>query len=116
MHELSLARELVRLVDEQCEQHGYQQVLCIHLKLDAFSCAAPEALGFAFESLRTGKLATARLDIRQADAEGHCSICGCRAMLDEAYAACSRCGGIMLPAQAGVMRAGDIRVTELEVI
>jgi len=121
MHELSLARELVWLVEEQCEAHGYQQVLRIQLQLDAFSCAAPEALDFAFESLRRGRLARARLDIRQADAAGQCSICRYRAMLEKAYADCPRCGGMMLPEQSdvtegGAMRGGDMRVTELEVI
>jgi len=116
MHELSLARELVRLVDEQCDAHGYRQVLCIHLQLDAFSCAAPEALGFAFESLRSDRLADARLEIRQTESEGHCSICGHRTLLHEAYAACARCGGMMLPERADKMRAGDIRITELEVV
>ena len=121
MHEVSLARELVRLVEEQCEAHGYQQVLRIQLQLDAFSCAAPEALDFAFESLRRGRLARARLDIRQTVAAGQCSICRYSAMLEKAYADCPRCGGIMLPehaevAQDGAMRSGDIRVTELEVI
>ncbi|MDQ6965951.1 MAG: hydrogenase maturation nickel metallochaperone HypA [Mariprofundaceae bacterium] len=116
MHELSLAKELVRLVDMQCDEHGYRHVLCIHLQLDAYSCAAPEALSFAFASLRAGRLAEARLDIHQAESPGYCSICGYRTMLDQAYAACARCGGIMLPEKAGEMRTGEIRVTELEVI
>jgi len=131
MHEMSLARELVRLVDEQCEAHGYRQVLCIHLQLDAYSCAAPEAISFAFESARYGRLAEARLEIERVESVGCCSICSYRAVLNEAYAACPRCGGMMMPLQAGgqrsaslrsdslqtsAMQAGDIRVTGLEVI
>jgi hydrogenase nickel incorporation protein HypA/HybF len=111
MHELSLARELVRLVDQQCDLHGYRQVKQIHLQLGAFSCVAPEALCFAFDSVRYGRLEQTRLQIRQVETRGGCTVCGYQAMLNEAYAACARCGGMMMPQEVD-----EMRVTELEVI
>jgi len=111
MHEMSLARELVRLVGQQCDQQGYRQVKKIHLQLGPFSCVAPEALNFAFDSMRTGRFENTRLEIRRIEANGSCGVCGYQESLCEAYAACAHCGGIMLPDNAD-----EMRITELEVI
>jgi len=111
MHEMSLAREMVRLVEQQCDQHGYRQVKKIYLQLGAFSCVVPEALSFAFDSMRTGRFEDTQLKIRQVEANGSCGVCGYQESQGEAYAACVRCGGIMLP-----NNADEMRITELEVV
>jgi hydrogenase nickel incorporation protein HypA/HybF len=111
MHEMSLAREMVRLVEQQCDQHGYRQVKKIHLQLGAFSCVAPEALCFAFDSMRIGRFEDTKLKIRQVEVNGNCGVCGYQEMLSEAYAACARCGGVMMP-----NNTDEMRITELEVI
>lgn len=111
MHEMSLARELVRLVEQQCDQHGYRQVEKIHLQLGAFSCVAPEAMHFAFASMRMGRLDHTQLEIRQVESNCGCGVCGYQETLGEAYAACARCGGVMMP-----NNFDEMRITELEVI
>ncbi len=116
MHEMSLARELVRLVELQCDLHGYLQVKEIHLQLGAYSCVAPEALSFAFDSVRSGRLENTQLRIRRAESRSSCSICGYQEKLSEAYVACVRCGGIMAPQDPDEMQTGEMRVTQLEVI
>ncbi len=116
MHEMSLARELARLVEQQCDQYGYRQVKEIHLQLGAFSCVAPEALNFAFDSVRSGRLEKTQLKVCQVETRGRCSLCGYQQMLNEAYAPCSQCGGIMMSQEINGLRAGEMRITELEVI
>jgi hydrogenase nickel incorporation protein HypA/HybF len=116
MHEVSLVRELVRLVELQCDQHGYRQVKEIHLQLGVYSCVAPEALRFAFDSVRSGRLENTQLKIRQVESRSSCSICGYQEKLSEAYVACARCGGMMMPQEFEGMQPGEMRVTQLEVI
>lgn len=111
MHEVSLVRELNRLVEHEAAVRHFSKVERVHVALGAHACVSEQSLRFAFESLRGGVLAEAELAVRLVQAKGECRACGARAVMTERIGTCAACGGVMLP-QGG----DEMRITELEVI
>ena len=111
MHELSLVREMKRLVELQAEQQQFSRVKSIHIELGSNACVSRDSLEFAFESVRFGLLEGTTLAIHTVLAKGCCSACGLSTVMSERVAACLACGGLML-AEGG----DDMRITELEVV
>ncbi len=111
MHEVSLVREMKRLVEQQAADGQFSRVKCIHLELGSNACVSRDSLEFAFESVRSGLLAGTNLAIHTVLAKGSCSACGLSAVMSERVAECAACGGLML-AEGG----DEMRITELEVV
>jgi len=111
MHELSLAREMVRIVEQMAEQEHFSKVERIHLALGALSCVSDESLRFAFDAVRTPLVGEAELAIEKVPASAQCSSCGRIAPIWQRLQRCEGCGGEML-----ALTGGDaMRITDLEV-
>lgn len=64
MHELSLAAELLTLIEPAAQRHGARRVASVRLELGAAACVEDDALAFAFDAVTRGSCAEgARLDI-----------------------------------------------------
>lgn len=112
MHELSLAREIVRLTEQAAEAQHFTQVKRIHLQLGALSCAQPEALDFAFMACRQGELlGGAELAIARRPALGRCPDCGGTTEMWSRLDGCAHCHGGALLADGG----DELKIIELEV-
>lgn len=112
VHELSLAREIVRLTEAAAKTERFSCVTRIHLQLGALSCAQPEALDFAFAACRQGSLlGEAELDIARSPALGRCPDCGGTTEMWSRLDGCAHCHGTALLADGG----DELRITELEV-
>ncbi len=111
MHEVSLVRELKRLVEQQAAASRFSRVKCIHIELGSNACVSKDSLAFAFEAVRSGLLENTRLDIHMVLAKGQCSACGLQAVMHERLSDCVACGGLVL-AEGG----DEMRITELEVV
>lgn len=112
MHELSLATEMVRLIEAQSQSADFSRVKRIHLALGAFSCVSDEAFRFAFDSLRNGMLADTELVIDKQAVTAHCLNCGHEQAMMYRLQPCEQCGGDIHAETA----ADELRITELEVI
>jgi len=112
VHELSLATEMVRIIEMQSVSQSFDRVRRIHLTLGAFSCVSDEALRFAFDSLRTPLLVDAELCIEKESATAQCSNCGHSQEMLHRLQPCEQCG-IDLHADTG---GDELRIRELEVI
>ncbi len=111
MHEVSLVREMKRLVEHEAELRQFSRVKSIHIELGSNACVSQDALRFAFESVRSGLLEDTNLDIHTILAKGCCRGCGLSAMMTEHIGVCAACGALILAA------GGDeMRITELEVV
>lgn len=94
MHELSLARAVLKIVEEERADQGFDKVVRLHLALGAFSHVAPEALTTALESVVQGSPAQgAKLDIEIIPAQGACGTCGFKGVLLQRWDPCPECGG-----------------------
>lgn len=111
MHELSLAREMVRIIEAQSVSRDFTQVKRIHLRIGPFSCVSDESLRFAFESLRRPLLAGAELCIEKESLSAQCSNCGHEQRMDQRLQPCEECGEDVRADAAG----DELRITDLEV-
>jgi len=111
MHELSLASEMVRIVQEQSVSQKFSEVKRIHLLLGSLSCVSDEAFRFAFDAVRTPLLEEAELRIEKIPATGQCTGCGACAKMWHRLERCESCGAEMLLSDGG----DEIRIRELEV-
>lgn len=112
MHELAIAREIVRIATEAAAREGSAQVLTVSVEVGALSGVLPEAMELCFEACARGtSLETARLEIRRVEGQGTCLVCGKEFDLPALLSPCPGCGGYAVRATGGQ----ELRVTSLEV-
>jgi hydrogenase nickel incorporation protein HypA/HybF len=92
MHELSIARAVVRIAEEHAEG---RPVTAIWLRVGHLRQVVPPALDFAFEVAARDTLASgARLHIEHVPATGDCNDCGDRTELGELPLRCATCSSL----------------------
>jgi len=112
MHELSIAMNIIDLVQEEAERLGNRRVSAIHLKLGQFSGIVKEALLNSYElACEQTPLHGARLVIEDVPIAIHCATCGARRPVHSAQLlCCAECG---TPAYE-LIEGKEIEVTALE--
>ncbi|WP_343079884.1 hydrogenase maturation nickel metallochaperone HypA [Ostreiculturibacter nitratireducens] len=112
MHELSLARAIREIVEDEARARGFRRVLRLRLEIGAFAAVEKSALAFAFEAAMQGSPAEgAELEIIDLPGRAHCYDCGEEVELAGRLAPCPRCGGERLRPTGG----DEMRVKDMEV-
>lgn len=112
MHELSIAMNIIDLVEEESERLGGRQVSAIHLKLGQFSGVVKEALLNSYElACEQSTLHGTRLVIEEVPIAIHCATCGARRPVHSPQLlCCAECG---TPAFE-IIEGKEIEVSALE--
>lgn len=111
MHEISLAREILRILQEQARMQGFERIHRVHVELGPLSCIDSEALNFAFEAVTVGTLAQgACLELHRPPARGACRRCGHGYTMESLVTPCPRCDG-----PGRILSGLEMRVLDLEV-
>jgi len=99
MHEASLARRLVEIVDDVAGGRP-GRIETLHVRVGAFQSVVPDALRFAFEALRTGTRADgAELALTIEPLTVRCEACGIQPVAPDVFVPfCPRCGAVADPA------------------
>jgi hydrogenase nickel incorporation protein HypA/HybF len=93
MHELSLARALVRQIEGLARQHSARRIVSIRVQVGEFSGVEPELLSSAFEEASsTGACATAELVIERTQLRALCEACGNEFQILDFKFVCPGCG------------------------
>ena len=112
MHELSLCRSLVGMIEDQAAVHQYNRVRTVHLELGTLCCVEAEALRFSFDAVTRGTLAEgATLDITETRPGAWCRPCGHSVSVARRSDPCPACGGYKLTLSGG----DELRLKQLEV-
>lgn len=112
MHEMSLSRNMVGIIESQAARHGFARVSRVRLEIGALSCVEPEALGFCFDAITRGTRAEgATLEILDIPGLAWCRDCDVAVPIGQLGEPCPRCRGYRLRIQAG----NEIRIKDLEV-
>jgi hydrogenase nickel incorporation protein HypA/HybF len=91
MHELSIAEELLDIIEKRAGQEGIQKVDRINLRIGELSGVFPDSLEFAFEVLSKGKITEgAYLDVEMSAVKVRCALCGKYVISGEE--SCPSCG------------------------
>ena len=102
MHELSLTRSIVDLVEREAEKQGFERALEIRLKLGEYSGVVPEYILdlFPYASKDTAAEGAA-LVFDSVPASFRCNGCGYEGPVDRKLACCPDCRGTALTMTGG---------------
>lgn len=113
MHELSLAREIVNIVEAERERHGFHAVRVVRVRAGALSGIDPASLELAWEVARQGTgAADSRIELDVQEGVLVCRQCGARTPAEKMPAACPVCGSNELRLEGA---STGLEVTSLEV-
>jgi len=102
MHELSIAMNIIDIVEEEMNKYHATNVGKIELEIGSLSGVVPEMLEFALkESMQDHPVKHAKIVINHIQAEGKCEQCGLTQKIETFYDPCSHCGNYNLTIKSG---------------
>lgn len=102
MHELSLAEDVLAIIEEAAEREGFARVHRVRLEVGRLSHVQPHALEFALGAVCAGTCAQdAVVEIIQVDGQGECPACAARVPVEREPAWCPACDASPLRVVAG---------------
>lgn len=112
MHELSLARSILRIIEQARAQDPFDRVNVLRITVGALAGVEIAALRFGLEAMAPSTpLAGARIRIDEIPARGWCPDCAQAVEVRSRLDACGRCGGGLCAVTGG----DALRVAELTV-
>jgi hydrogenase nickel incorporation protein HypA/HybF len=112
MHEISLCRSLLQVIERQSEQQHFRRVKTVRLEVGALAGVEPAALEFSFAAVMKQTLAEgARLEIIRVPAQGWCEQCGRSIVIEQRIDSCPVCHAFPL----GITAGDELNLKELEV-
>ena len=92
MHELSLTRSLVAIVNEKAQTARAKRVKTISVVVGKLSNAQPHSIMFAFDAVSVGTPSDgAQLMIDEVCGNAKCQSCGCEYEVENYFTDCPRC-------------------------
>lgn len=112
MHELTIAENLIQLVEETARRESAQSVSIVVVEIGELSAIETDALSFAFDIVKGGGVAAAAtLEIVPIPGVGQCQSCRTRMPMPKPYAECPACGSLEVePVEGREMRIREIRI------
>lgn len=112
MHELSLADEIVRMVEAASRRDQFRRVASLRLEAGSLAGVEVSALRFALEAIAPGTcLEGATIDIDQPPGRGWCEPCAAEVTIDSRADPCPLCSGYPIRITSGdALRVLDVMV------
>jgi hydrogenase nickel incorporation protein HypA/HybF len=112
VHELSLAAEILRLVQDAAAREQFQRVAMLRLEAGALAGVEVGALRFALDAVAPGTcLAGAQIDIEEPPGLAWCACCAEEVQIASRADPCPHCGGVPLrPTGGDALRVLDLLV------
>ena len=102
MHEYSLTRQIVRIVNRTAEEHGAARVTQVRLVVGEGSGIIPESVQLYYDQIAKGTPAEgAALRVRLVPCEMRCPACGRNFIRPLFSFACPECGTLGTPTETG---------------
>lgn len=112
MHELSLCRAILDIINEHIAGKQCKRVKKITIEIGQLAAVNESALRFGFEAITKGTVAEqADLDIITLQGEAICELCQKKVTLQHYYDPCKTCGHFSLK----ITQGEEMRVKSLEI-
>lgn len=112
MHEMSLAENMLQLIEEAASEQKFTQVKTVWLEIGQLACVEKESLRFYFDVVTHDSIAQqARLEIVEIAGQGLCNQCHQAVLIASHYEACPHCGSYALQ----ITQGDGMQIKELEV-
>jgi hydrogenase nickel incorporation protein HypA/HybF len=112
MHEMSLAENVLQIIEDAARVGGFRRVRKVILEIGQLAVVEPEAMRFCFDAVVRDSLAdSAILEIVEVPGSGWCADCATTVPMGDIAAACPCCGKYPLRVTGG----REMKVKALEV-
>ncbi len=112
MHELSLAENLLQIIEESALEQQFTQVKTIWLEIGQLACVEQESLRFYFDVVKQDSVARhAALEIIGITGKALCTQCDRQFAIAAYHEACPHCGSFALQ----ITQGDTMRIKELDV-
>jgi hydrogenase nickel incorporation protein HypA/HybF len=93
MHELSIARSIIALAEEEAHRHRASVIEEIEIEIGRLAGVELQTFAFALESaVKHTMLEEARIVRHDIEGEGRCGDCGASFAVEALFTPCPRCG------------------------
>lgn len=112
MHELSLAENILQLIEDAARQQRFTQVEVVWLEIGQLACIEHESLRFFFDIVKKDTIAReAKLEIIEITGQGTCDQCHQTITVSSYVTACPHCGNYAVT----ITQGEEMRMSALEV-
>ena len=112
MHELSIAQNIVEIIQQYVPESERGRVTAVRLKIGAVAGIVPESLEFSFQAITVESLLShARLEIESIPFRIHCNACDTTTENEVGFALCSKCGST----DTKILSGSELHITEIEI-
>jgi hydrogenase nickel incorporation protein HypA/HybF len=112
MHELSLAENIMQIIEETALEQKFNRVKTVWLEIGQLACVEQESLRFYFDVVTQDSIAQqAKLEIIEIAGQALCNQCDRNVPIATHYEACPHCGNYALQ----VIQGDGMQIIELEV-
>ncbi|MBM2816592.1 MAG: hydrogenase nickel insertion protein HypA [Ignavibacteria bacterium] len=112
MHEVSIARNIIEIVNSYLPATNNVSVKSVKVKVGAFTSILPDALRFGYEVLTCGtNLQDSILDILEVSLKVKCNICGSISGGEPSFLYCHSCGSH----DVEIIEGTELNVSEIEI-
>ena len=112
MHELSVAQNIVEIIQQHVPESELKRVAAVRLKIGAIAGIVPESLEFSFQAITAeSMLRHAHLEIESLPFRIHCNACGTATENSVGFALCDTCGS----ADTKILSGSELHIVEIEI-
>lgn len=113
MHELSIAQNIVDIVQQHLPKDGLSEIKSVKLKIGELAGVVPDSLEFCFSAITAGtSLQGAALEIERVPFLVKCNKCGKVSTNESGFFLCGFCGSV----ETTMISGNELQVTEIELI
>ena len=112
MHELSIAEDMLTMIQQRAESEHFRTVSKVWLEIGSLSHVEADAMIFCFDAVMAGTLAeNAQLEIIHTQAQGKCRQCQHISEVEHLYDPCPACGEFGVD----IVKGDHVRIKSLAV-
>ncbi|MFA6570353.1 MAG: hydrogenase maturation nickel metallochaperone HypA [Bacteroidota bacterium] len=113
MHEVSIAQNIIEIVNSYLPEPNNVDVKTVNVKVGVFTSIMPDALRFGYEVLTHGThLQNSVLNIEEVSLKVKCNICGVETGAEPSFIFCNSCGSV----DVAILEGTELNISDIEII
>jgi hydrogenase nickel incorporation protein HypA/HybF len=111
MHELSVAQNIIEIIQQSVPEPEWKQVAAVRVRIGALAGIVPDSLKFSFQAITAESvLSNARLITEYIPFRVHCRTCNTDTQNEDGFAMCGKCESTDIQVLSGT----ELQIKEIE--
>jgi len=111
MHELSVAQNIIEIIQQSVPEPEWNRVRVVHIKIGAVAGIVPDSLEFSFQAITAeSALCNARMITEYIPFLVHCRTCNTDTENDDGFGICGKCGS----ADIQILSGTELQIKDIE--